>query len=68
MVSPNKFVTSISDEFELKFPELSQAELGISQFSSWNRADFMYINKKQIFVKNYIRNFLFCTFIMIKTN
>ena len=43
-----------SDEFELKFPELRRAELEgfraeASQFSSWNRADFMYINKKQIF-------------------
>ena len=48
-----------SDEFELKFPELSPAELGglwaepsqawASQLSNWNQADFIYINKKQIF-------------------
>ena len=49
--------TPNSDEFELKFPELSQPELGrlqaepslgISIFEL-NRADFMYIIKKQIF-------------------
>ena len=43
-----------SDEFELKFPKLSQAKLkmfqaqlsqaGAFQFSSWNQADKMYIN------------------------
>ena len=43
-----------SDEFELKFSELSQAELkrfwaessqaGTFQISSWNQADKMYIN------------------------
>ena len=45
----------ISDEFELKFPKLSWAELKrfpaesslarALQFSSWNRADNMYVNK-----------------------
>ena len=47
---------------DLKFPELSQAELkgsraessqaGAFQFSSWNQADDMYVNKQQILVPN----------------
>ena len=40
-----------SDGFELEFPEPSQA--GAFQFSSWNQADSMYVNKKQGHVKNY---------------
>jgi hypothetical protein len=47
------------DEFKLKFSKLSRAELGrfraewsqagVVQFLSWNQADSMYVNKKQIF-------------------
>ena len=49
-----------SDEFELKFAELSQADLkeswnesiqdGSFKFASWNWADNMYVNMKQILV------------------
>ena len=45
-----------SDEFELKFPELSQAgkvasqaELGHLNFGAATELTIMYINKKQIF-------------------
>ena len=55
-----------SDEFELKFPKLSRAELkgsrvewslaGAFQFSNWNRPDNVYTNKQQILVPNQNRN------------
>ena len=41
-------VLGSSDEFELKFPELSRAELGHLNFWAETKLT-MYINKKQIF-------------------